>query len=505
MSSDIVEMAEDTKDFYGYDDSDYSSATNSLPISSSQSMAFPQCEVSRQVPYTEAVGLLNIARPLSDPVSSTNTNKKMGNQQKLNELRAQLIANRAARTHTNADSLSTVQEPDHTEVEILSRLGPLGKIPMAVTNIQRKSTSNDSSPPKMPAIDPLQRSATSSLSSGALVARNVSRTIGDLLVEGQAAAMAPSTAQCTQDASNASDEHSIISTSAAALTGDIRANKSTKFVGSKQSKPNKKQVPNGAIGTTIPLNSRDQITIGKRPTTLLSEESPNQISLSRPSSTLVRAVTAQVGVNHGPGSTTYGVLESSMSDTKLPTNNAITNSATPLKDRISEVSGGLRHIDAKDDEHRPDLELWLQISGYHDRAFREQMIKTHKLRTQLEGRKRKLEEEYVEIERQEAAIVEATNSTPYMRTPSMLAMRPSVQALPPGTENNSVTEAGTAMSGKGLISSIVAGVKRSLSPSGTHHMDQPSRKTNRLEDPEDPVSTSQLPSSDTKPPAHDQR
>ncbi|KAJ9630922.1 hypothetical protein H2203_001450 [Taxawa tesnikishii (nom. ined.)] len=72
------------------------------------------------------------------------------------------------------------------------------------------------------------------------------------------------------------------------------------------------------------------------------------------------------------------------------------------KQTVSEskqVANGLQG----NEDYYADLELWLQITGFHDPAIRESKLKTYKIRKNLEERKRALEEEFAELERREAA------------------------------------------------------------------------------------------------------
>ena len=77
-----------------------------------------------------------------------------------------------------------------------------------------------------------------------------------------------------------------------------------------------------------------------------------------------------------------------------------------------------------EDEYFKDVDLWLQITGFHDASFREQKLKTYKMRAVLEEKKRALEREFAELERQEAAAANDPSTKDYTRAVSAVFMPP---------------------------------------------------------------------------------
>lgn len=146
--------------------------------------------------------------------------------------------------------------------------------------------------------------------------------------------------------------------------------------------------------------------------------------------------------------------------------NAI-KSANPLsRGPLQKTSLSLNTKSAKqqDDDYFKDVDLWLTITGFHDKTFREQKLKTYKMRAALEEKKRALEHEFAELERQEAATANDPSSKDFMRGASAAYMPP--PALPVSTSNSfdgqsaSLTKANPAPT-----QPASAGVKRPRSPS----------------------------------------
>ncbi|KAG9753928.1 hypothetical protein KCU63_g9374, partial [Aureobasidium melanogenum] len=116
----------------------------------------------------------------------------------------------------------------------------------------------------------------------------------------------------------------------------------------------------------------------------------------------------------------------------------------------------------KEDEYFKDVDLWLTITGFHDTAFREQKLKTYKMRAALEEKKRALELEFAELERQEAAVANDPSTKDYMRAVSTAYMPPPPPAALAPTDQQSapLTKASPDSS-----QPASAGAKRLRSPS----------------------------------------
>jgi hypothetical protein len=116
----------------------------------------------------------------------------------------------------------------------------------------------------------------------------------------------------------------------------------------------------------------------------------------------------------------------------------------------------------KEDEYFKDVDLWLTITGFHDAAFREQKLKTYKMRAALEEKKRALELEFAELERQEAAAANDPSTKDYMRAVSAAYMPP-----PPPPTSAPTDEQSAPLTKASPVSSqpASAGAKRPRSPS----------------------------------------
>lgn len=94
-----------------------------------------------------------------------------------------------------------------------------------------------------------------------------------------------------------------------------------------------------------------------------------------------------------------------------------------------------------EDEYFRDVDLWLQITGFHDTAFREQKLKTYKMRAVLEEKKRALEREFAELERQEAAAANDPGTKDYSRAVSAVCMPPPPLPAVASTDEQSAPKA----------------------------------------------------------------
>ena len=120
-----------------------------------------------------------------------------------------------------------------------------------------------------------------------------------------------------------------------------------------------------------------------------------------------------------------------------------------------------------------DVELWLEITGFHDKEYRDNRLNTHKRRAQLEARKRALEQEFADLEHEEALSAQTSAAAKYLRAQSTLDMPPPSGAI------STVETAKPAITS--ATSSSVAGIKRPLSPSNASNNGQPEGKMSRLD------------------------
>lgn len=152
------------------------------------------------------------------------------------------------------------------------------------------------------------------------------------------------------------------------------------------------------------------------------------------------------------------------------------------------------------DERERDVELWLHITGFHDEAYRETRLKTHRLRTQLEQKKRELEQEFAELERQEAAAAQDPAAVKYLRSQSVLEMPPPSHGSLTSVENNTTQQLTTSRPDALFAPASTGGTKRPLSPSNASTAYQPNGKSSRLD-----VSGWSTRNDSTKPPPESSR
>lgn len=138
------------------------------------------------------------------------------------------------------------------------------------------------------------------------------------------------------------------------------------------------------------------------------------------------------------------------------------------KQTVSEskqVANGLQG----NEDYYADLELWLQITGFHDPAIRESKLKTYKIRKNLEERKRALEEEFAELERREAAEAQELRA-PSVRAQSVVVMPPPPLPASASMIVESPKEAMiTPKSQTVATPTPLAGTKRGISPGNDQH------------------------------------
>lgn len=132
-------------------------------------------------------------------------------------------------------------------------------------------------------------------------------------------------------------------------------------------------------------------------------------------------------------------------------------------------------------EYERDVELWLQLTGFHDKAYRETRLKTHRIRAQLEQKKRELEQEFAELERQEAAAAQDPAAAKYLRSQSVLEMPPPSHGSLTSVENNTTKQLTTSKPDTPFATASTGGTKRPLPPSNASTAYQPNGKFCRLD------------------------
>lgn len=155
----------------------------------------------------------------------------------------------------------------------------------------------------------------------------------------------------------------------------------------------------------------------------------------------------------------------------------VQKSTSPAARNVHPLSKGPLHksslslVNKKGNEKEPeyfkDIDLWLQITGFHDKTFREQKLKTHKQRAILEEKRRALELEFAELERQEAAAANDPSMNDYSRAASATYMPPPpVPVL--GSQESESLAAPTKDNDTEVARSAPAGTKRPHSPVATN-------------------------------------
>lgn len=130
-----------------------------------------------------------------------------------------------------------------------------------------------------------------------------------------------------------------------------------------------------------------------------------------------------------------------------------------------------------------DAELWLQITGFHDEGYRIERLKTHKYRLRLEQKQKALEEEFAELERQEAT--PAPRTIKQLRSHSVLDMHPAFDEAF-GSDKRPEQPSIAPQSGLTLPYSLPVVSKRPISPSSVSVHHQPSAKVSCMVKPEHP-------------------
>jgi DNA primase len=107
----------------------------------------------------------------------------------------------------------------------------------------------------------------------------------------------------------------------------------------------------------------------------------------------------------------------------LPTSSLPRQKSPPdtTADTVANQSALVLHAhSSQPNDYFQDVDLWLNLTGFHEKVFREQKLKTYKTRLELEEKKRALELAFAELERDEAAAA-ANNISTVDRVPGASA------------------------------------------------------------------------------------
>jgi hypothetical protein len=345
------------------------------------------------------------------------------NTAKLHELRAKLLANRQATPvkDTSAASVKT-EAQSRPQSPALASNAALTKTKPAVQPSQPKNN---------------RPTAASMLSQ--------SNSIDALLAEGHATATMPQLETKTQQKTAPMKQ----------LNTKDSTTKPSAASNSVASKP--AQQP-AAEHTQFNTAEQTIANSDKSSSTVKSPETPNQ--QQNKSNTLTNQKTndaSPVPEQKPPKDKTVELTANQRNNTTEPVQSL---SSGPLQKHNPSSTADTRR--ETEDEYFKDVDLWLQITGFHDTTFREQKLKMYKMRAALEEKKRALEREFAELERQEAAAANDPSTNDYSRAVSAVHMPPPpTPALVPTDEQSvSLRKASPVPS-----QPASAGAKRPRSPS----------------------------------------
>ncbi|KAI4727041.1 hypothetical protein E4T49_05167 [Aureobasidium sp. EXF-10728] len=327
----------------------------------------------------------------TDNTPSGNTPIKV-NTAKLHELRAKLLANRQATPVKDASNPASNANPVAVKTESQSRPQSPALAPKSAA-IKNKAD--------------LQASASKHNRPTAASMLSHSNSVDALLAEGHATAnMSQSDIRTQQKTAPKKQLNTKDSTSSPHAAKNTAA---------------PKPVESSAASNTY-SNTAEQTVANsdKSSSTLKSPDTPNKqrnqnSSLAKQKPSLASPVPEQ----KSPNDNCLDIITDQHADTTKPVHPL---SSGPLhKHNLSLTTKPAKETE---DEYFKDVDLWLSITGFHDTAFREQRLKTHKMRAMLEEKKRALEREFAELERQEAAAANDPSTKDYMRAVSAAYMPP---------------------------------------------------------------------------------
>lgn len=403
------------------------------------------------------------------------------NIDKLNELRAKLIANR--QSTPVKDSANTLKNANTVNIKAESTSRPQSPAQLANPAVNGNKN-NKSDAHKSQQAKQARPTAASMLSQ--------SNSIDALLAEGQATAQSHVKQQKTASQPNNQQK-------TASQPNNQQKTASQKQQHQQPARPPVVSAANSALKTAaanMPVSKADQSPASSHKqfntaeqtnikdelsSTIRSPDSTNQQNNSNASNTSAAEEPNAASSEAGQKSPANKTIDSAADQSAPLLQHAVTKSPHPLSNgSLHKTSLSLNAKARRDfnEEYFKDVDLWLQITGYHDKPFREQKLKTHKMRAALEEKRRQLEREFAELERQEAAAANDP-SNDYMRSNSAAYMPP--PAAPASAMNDSDMAQLSKLSSAPVSTPaqpVSAGTKRPRSPSTTvnnDHRDKLSR------------------------------
>lgn len=314
------------------------------------------------------------------------------NTAKLHELRAKLLANRQATPVKDASN--SINNTNAVSVKTESQSRP--QSPAVAPNAALLMTK--------PLIQPAQSKNNRPTAASML---NQSNSVDALLAEGHATAMISQSETKTQQKTAPMDQLNTTDPTTKPAAG-------TKLDAAKQTK-------SPAVSHNQ-FNTAEQ-TIANSDKSSSTAKSPNTPNQQKHKSNSLTSQKTNLA---------FSVPEQKHPNDKIANMNA--NQDANATKPVGYLSNGLMHKQNPDlmagprkdseDEYFKDVDLWLQITGFHDTSFREQKLKTYKMRAVLEEKKRALEREFAELERQEAAAANDPSTKDYSRAVSAVYMPP---------------------------------------------------------------------------------
>lgn len=424
---------------------------------------------------------------------------KQINEQKLAELRAKLMATRTATPAKDKAAMVSTPKPAQAGAPIKSETPSRSDTPSKALN-KNKNKNNTATPIKSiftstkKDIAQVNPGAAQSNATHTPSVKDTSMAIDELLADGLAAAdraqqekdmqqptpqrtVKPSFSSTNMPSTNDKNIRSSSSENSSSQEISVPSNdnqiKQDTATMNKQNTVNKQRKP---ANQSAPAKSTDS---AKGSSTMNTNRNDDR---NRPSQNIHQdrlARLAEAVDNETPATVTNSKQSDQIGTAKkLPSNQQQRkyNGGTPAsrpgdmgppsKARL-ETSNITNH-----DEYERDVETWLDITGFHDKAFREERLGAHRRRARLEERRRALEEEFAELERQESAAAQDPTNVQYLRAQSVM---PSSSQGAIATTENSTQQAIMPNPAS------VAGTKRPLSPSNNSTSNQSGGKLSRLD------------------------
>ncbi|KAI5257277.1 hypothetical protein E4T42_01293 [Aureobasidium subglaciale] len=226
---------------------------------------------------------------------------------------------------------------------------------------------------------------------------------------------------------------------------------------------NRASAPSPAA-TPLQLNTveQDSVTSDKSSSTVKSPE-PSTQQKNKPNSMTVDKNASPNPEQKSSKDKTVNLTDQSADTNKpahaLPTGPVQnTNLSLPTRSHRENEAG----------DYFKDVDLWLKITGYHDTIFREQKLQTYKKRAALEEKKRILEREFAELERLEAAVANDPSTRDWMRGTSAAFMPPPPLPALASTDEQATLSMGTTSAS---TQPVTVGAKRPRSPSAPVNKD----------------------------------